>query len=120
MPKLSTLKSGAAWAISCAGLAAMPLGLIIAAPVMHQEPERADLRAWVLFDLVEAEARTRNHRLIGFACGADRLTMTAIEEDHFPICEAIETIESTCPEDMSTAPEPVTARECAAYMGDGW
>lgn len=31
------------------------------------------------------------HRLVGYGCGADRVTLTADEEDAFPICERIET-----------------------------
>lgn len=57
-----------------------------------------------------AEQRTR---LVGLACGPDRLTLTAVEEDEFPFpCEAIETPETLCGHG--------DADECAAYMGDGY
>lgn len=53
--------------------------------------------------------------LIGFACGAQRLTMTAVEEDEFPArCEAIERVADVC------GPN-VTGVDCVAYMGrEGW
>lgn len=90
---------------------------IIAAPVMRHAPQAAELRDWTRG--IEHD----DHRLIGFACGPDRLTMTAAEEDHFPTCGAIEAIADVCPPDPAfpaLMDEPVTARECASYMGDGW
>ena len=52
-------------------------------------------------------------RLVGLACGPERLTLTAAEEDEFPYpCEAIETPQALCGHD--------DADECAAYMGDGY
>lgn len=94
-------------------------GLAIAAssPAIEEGPGRFDeLRAWKL-EPGPAEAATAHHRLIGFACGPDRLTMTAEHEDHFPTCEAIEVIEDVCPPYEDGL---VTAAECARYMGDGW
>lgn len=71
-----------------------------------------------------AETLTQDHRLIGLACGSDRLTMTAKEEDEFPItgCDTIEAIDVLCPPttEGQWAGEPVTAVECARYLGDGW
>ena len=93
------------------------------APQDEAQPgDTYQLRAWALYDNGEAEARTADHRLIGFACGADRLTMTAREEDQFPVegCEAIEAIEAVCAPDPAYPDEPVMAWECARYMGDGW
>lgn len=106
-------------AICCAVLAAAPLGLILAAPAMQNaDTVRSDnLRAWVLFDKAEAEGLTADHRLVGLACGTDRLTMTAIEEDIFPTCDTIDTPENLCGYDQGDLP---SAAECARYMGDGW
>lgn len=115
--------------IATLAMGALMITPILAAPVMREpitqiehvkQHNTYELRAWRLFDNGEAEAMTQDHRLIGFACGEDRLTMTAAEEDHFPTCEAIEAIADVCPEDMRYPPEPVTAAECARYMGDGW
>jgi hypothetical protein len=78
------------------------------------------LRAWRTAPPAEAETLTAGHRLVGLACGADRLTMTAIEEDHFPVCDTIAPVDELCPEDATLPPEAVTAAECARYMGDGW
>jgi hypothetical protein len=77
-------------------LGALMIAPIIAAPVMWGQPAE--------------------HRLIGFACGPDRVTMTAVEEDHFPApCDAIEAVADVCPE------TPTDAVMCLDYMGrDGW
>lgn len=41
-------------------------------------------------------AEVAEHRLIGFGCGAARETLTAKEEDEFPVqCEAIEPLNMT-------------------------
>lgn len=70
-----------------------------------------------------------DHRLVGLGCGPDRLTFTANEEDDFPApCYAIGTPEELCPpdEDFAGTPlgpggdEPVDAKECAEYLGNGW
>lgn len=76
------------------------------------------LRAWKL-PAGEASYVTEEHRLIGFACGKARLTMTAVEEDEFPKCEAIEFIAVVCAPDPYDY-EPVEPFECARYWGDGW
>lgn len=78
-----------------------------------------DIQAWKL-PPAEAEAITRDHRLVGLGCGPNRITGTAREEDEFPApCYAIGTPEEMCP------PEPTfeyipTVAECAAYLGEGW
>jgi hypothetical protein len=56
------------------------------------------------------------HRLIGLGCGAERLTFTAMEEDHFPApCYAVGTAEELCP---GTGADTA---ECATYLGkEGW
>ena len=70
------------------------------------------------------------HRLIGFGCGAARETLTAREEDEFPVeCEEIETVASACKvavqrdqrgqwKEIRFATLP--AAECAAYWGHGY
>lgn len=93
-------------------------GLALAASSPELEAVQLDeLRAWRL-PPAEAEAATAHHRLIGLACGPDRLTMTAEEEDHFPApCYAVDTPAAMCPADEGDLP---TVAECAAYLGDGW
>lgn len=70
-----------------------------------------------------------NHRLVGVGCGPQRLTFTADEEDHFPApCYAIGTPEELCPPDPAMAgtplgpggDEPIDAKECAEYLGNGY
>lgn len=103
------------WAILALG--AFMVAPIFAAPVMREGTSKPDLRAWALFDRQEADRRTYRHRLVGLACGPDRLTMTAQEEDHFPGCDTIDTPEKLCGYDQGDLP---TAAECAAYLGDGY
>nr|WP_294850016.1 hypothetical protein [uncultured Sphingomonas sp.] len=64
----------------------------------------------------EAEPPADTHRLIGFACGPDRLTFSAMEEDHFPApCDAVEAVGDVCPE------TPLDAVACLDYLGrEGW
>lgn len=104
--------------LSCG--AAIVLGIVVGFNLPVPQP-MGDLRAWTNTDGT-AESRTLDHRLIGFACGPERLTMTAAEEDHFPKCDAIEAIEDVCPtpKEGQWSDEPVTAAECARYMGDGY
>lgn len=100
--------------------AAASVALVVAAAAQtHDAPQlqRDTLRAWAELEPGPAETATESHRLIGFACGPDRLTMTAAEEDHFPTCEAIEPVRAVCPDYEDGE---VTAAECARYMGDGW
>lgn len=92
--------------------------------LQSSEASMQELRAWTTKS-PRIQSLADDHRLIGFACGLDRLTMTAEEEDNFPAygCEAIEAIADVCPPDPDfpiLEDEPVTAVECAAYWGDGW
>ena len=105
----------------------LPFAAVVAVATPVHDGLPRDLRAW--HDAAtagEAEGRTANHRLIGLGCGPDRLTMTAVEEDHFPApCDTIATPEELCPEDPAFADtalsnDPITVAECALYMGDGW
>lgn len=54
--------------VICAVLALAMIAPILLAPVMQEQP----------------------HRLVGVGCGPEKLTLTAMEEDHFPQCERIE------------------------------
>jgi hypothetical protein len=70
------------------------------------------------------------HRLIGFGCGAARETLTAREEDEFPVeCEEIETVAKACKVTSQRDErgqwkelrfETLSAAECAAYWGNGY
>jgi hypothetical protein len=42
---------------------------------------------------VESPKATVAPALIGFGCGPEKATMYAEEEDHFPACDAIESID---------------------------
>lgn len=86
------------WALACATLAAIPLALIFAAPVMR-EPA--------------AQPASEIARLVGLGCGPDRLTLYAVEESDFPKCDTIDTPERLCG-------PGVNAPDCAAYLGEGW
>lgn len=98
----------------CFATAAVPVGLILAAPVMHAKPATAS----------QAEAMPR---LIGFGCGPKAQTLLANEEDEFPsTCRAIEPVEEACAvswsdgqggEVLSTVLQP---DECVAFWGDGY
>lgn len=57
--------------------------------------------------------KAQPHRLIGFGCGEERLTLTRVEEDEFPPCFEIVAIAEACPNGES-------ASECAAYWGHGY
>lgn len=61
-------------------------------------------------------------RLVGFGCGTDQLTLTAYEEDEFPVkCFSIETVEQACGRVTNADGDAITdAEECAAYWGDGY
>lgn len=67
-------------ALLCAVPWLIPLGLILAAPVMREPNGTMSATAYF------GEAP----RLIGYGCEPDGRTMTAEEEDHFPRCERIE------------------------------
>lgn len=67
--------------------------------------------------LQDAPQEHRENRLVGVACGPDRLTQTAPEEDEFAggTCEAI-----GLPVEFGCLPED-TADQCAEYLGlRGW
>lgn len=113
--------------IATLALGALMVAPILAAPVMRSgksDQQLVEARAATYFaDTPDPRRAWKDglevpgHRLVGLACGADRLTMTAREEDEFPRCDAIDTPADMCPTaDGSTA----TPAECAAYMGDGW
>jgi len=60
-----------------------------------------------------------SHRLIGLGCGEERLTYTAVEEDHFPApCYAIGTMEELCP--TASGDYPPDMIDCVLYLWDGW
>jgi hypothetical protein len=77
-------------------------------------------RAWRLAPS-EAAFLTSDHKFIGLACDADRLTLTAPFRANLETrCEYVYKVEELCLEDPDAPPEPVEAWECALYMGDGW
>jgi hypothetical protein len=59
--------------------------------------------------LPDQTAARPSHRLVGLACGPDKVTLTAIEEDHFPQCETIDTPQALCGID--------SAETCARRFG---
>jgi hypothetical protein len=82
-------------------LATLALGALMIAPILAAPVMRGEA--------VE-------HRLVGVACGPDRITTTAAEEDEFPgTCDAIGLpVEFGCNADD-------TATQCADYLGRyGW
>lgn len=112
-------------------LGALMVGPILAAPVMRMTPAELEAQDRALIEARAAEYVSQpdprrawrdglevpGHRLVGLACGPDRLTMTAREEDEFPSCDAIDTPADMCPTAEGSTASPA---ECAAYMGDGW
>jgi hypothetical protein len=92
-------------------------------PTFFEEPEPAAIERLQLVNPVDPRIAWKNgidvpgHRLVGLGCGAQRLTMTAREEDEFPTCEAIDGPADMCPTADGSVP---TAGDCARYMGDGW
>lgn len=75
-------------------------------------------------------AEVAEHRLIGFGCGAGRETLTAREEDEFPVqCEEIETVANACKVERTRSIrgqwkeirfDTMTPSECAAFWGNGY
>lgn len=75
-------------------------------------------------------AKVADHRLIGFGCGPLRETLTAREEDEFPVeCEEIEPMDKACRVAVQRDERgqwkeirftTMPADECAAFWGHGY
>lgn len=118
--KLSGIAYALLFSIACWTLFGI-LVVLSACSTTPRDNDDYELRAWTNLSSSAASVVTANHRLIGFACGPKRLTMTAPEEDWFPSCEAIEAINDVCPVTEQMYPdEPIEPWECARYWGDGW
>lgn len=65
-------------------------------------------------------SHSTNYQLVGLGCGKERLTMVAVEEDEFPVCDTIDTPANLCGE-IDGEGEEITTLECAYYLGnEGW